>query len=235
LRSWQARGFGEDLAERPGLAEAASELPRLCAIAECEMEKWWCRKILASECPGAQALQAFWYLNEYEALHRAEVELLGGKGGGRFAFLGSGALPVTAILIARDSAETSVACVDCDGEACELAERLIALMGLKDRIAIVDSDAETYPYEPEETIICASLLLGAPAGGSSATRKAPIDSATARPRCRAANSSSGRSRRSAAGASTPAAISRRARRAPILLLLQRMLICYHDSNPIGGV
>lgn len=158
LRSWQARGFGEDLAERPGLAEAASELPRLCAIAECEMEKWWCRKILASECPGAQALQAFWYLDEYEALHRAEVELLGEKRSGRFAFLGSGALPVTAILIARDCAETSVACVDCDGEACELAERLIALIGLKDRIAIVDIDAETYPSEPDETIICASLL-----------------------------------------------------------------------------
>ena len=53
---------------------------------------------------------------------------------------------------------TSVACVDCDGEACELAERLIALMGLQDRIAIVDIDAETYPSEPDETIICASLL-----------------------------------------------------------------------------
>lgn len=158
LRSWQVRGFGEDLTGRPDLAEVASELPRLCAIAECEMEKWWCRKILASECPGAQALQAFWYLDEYEALHRAELELLGDRRTDRFAFLGSGALPVTAILIARDCARTRITCVDCDGEACELAERLIALLGLSASIEIASIDAEDYPSEPDETIICASLL-----------------------------------------------------------------------------
>jgi hypothetical protein len=158
LRRWQSDGFGKDLADRPGLAEVAAELPRLCAIAECEMEKWWCRKILASECPGAQALQAFWYLDEYEALHKAELELLGEKVTERFAFLGSGALPVTAILIARECSGMRVTCVDCDGEACELAERLVALLGLKGSVEIASIDAQDYPSEPDETIICASLL-----------------------------------------------------------------------------
>jgi Nicotianamine synthase protein len=158
LRRWQADGFGADLAGEAELAEVASELPRLCAIAECEMEKWWCRKILASECPGAQALQAFWYLDEYEALHQAELALLGETRTARFAFLGSGALPVTAILIARDCDGTSVTCVDCDGEACELADRLIALLGLKHRVTVADIDAADYASAPDETIICASLL-----------------------------------------------------------------------------
>ena len=84
--------------------------------------------------------------------------MLGKRRAARFAFLGSGALPVTAILIARDCAETRVVCVDCDGEACELAERLIALLGLSASIEVASSDAEDYPSAPDETIICASLL-----------------------------------------------------------------------------
>ena len=56
LKGWHAAGFGHDLAEYPELSEVAQELPGFCARAEYEMEKWWCRRILASDCPGAQAL-----------------------------------------------------------------------------------------------------------------------------------------------------------------------------------
>ncbi len=158
LKAWQATGFGWHLAEHPELADLADDLPRLCARAECEMEKWWCRKILASGCPGAQALAAFWYVDEYEALCQAELALLGKAPGERFAFLGSGALPLTAILLARSGPEIRVRCVDCDEDACELADRLIALLGLRQRIEVVLADAGEHVPASGETLICASLL-----------------------------------------------------------------------------
>jgi hypothetical protein len=158
LKGWQRAGFGEALPDTARGARLAEQLPPLCATAECEMEKWWCRKILASDCPGAKALAAFWYLDEYETLCRSELALIEGGEGERFAFLGGGALPVTALLLALRCPDASVACVDCDEEACDLANRLVTLLGLGDRVRIGDSRAETYAARSGETLICASLL-----------------------------------------------------------------------------
>ncbi len=158
LQSWQADGFGEGLAHEPCLAEVAQQLPRLCAIAECEMEKWWSRRVLQSPCRAAQALEAFWYLENYRELCAAELDLLGSEGGGRFAFLGTGALPMTAILLAQSDPAIELRCVDCDGEACELAEQLISRLGLAERITICETRAESFAPAQDETVICASLL-----------------------------------------------------------------------------
>ena len=158
LRSWQAAGFGAELADHPDLADVAIGLPRLCAAAEVEMEKWWCRKILAAPCLGVQSLAAFWYLDEYRALYRSEMALLGAPRARRFAFLGSGALPVTAILLARGAPGVRVECIDCDDEACELAAQLVALLGLADCIEVTQGDALDHRPAAGETLICASLL-----------------------------------------------------------------------------
>ena len=158
LRRWQAAGFGAELSGHPDLAEVAAGLPGLCGAAEGEMEKWWCRKILASPCPGAQALAAFWYLDEYRALCQSELALLGGRSAEHFAFLGSGALPLTAILLAQSGPGICVQCVDWDGEACELAARLIALLGLGNRVDVTEGDARDFRPPSGQTLICASLL-----------------------------------------------------------------------------
>ncbi len=158
LRAWQAAGFGAALCDHPDLAGVAAGLPQLCAAAEAEMERWWCRKILASPCPGAQSLAAFWYLDEYRDLCRSELALLGGRRAERFAFLGSGALPLTAILLAQSEPDICIGCVDRDDDACDLAERLIALLGLGDRVSVTCADAADHRPASGETIICASLL-----------------------------------------------------------------------------
>lgn len=158
LQAWQSEAFGYDLADNPDLAYLAKSLPRLCGQAECEMEKWWTRKILASDCPGAQALAAFWYLDNYEALCKTELGLLGEMKNEHFVFLGSGALPLTAILLARHVAEAHITCVDCDDEACDLAERLITLLGLQARVTVRNCDALAYDAQCGDTVICASLL-----------------------------------------------------------------------------
>lgn len=158
LQAWQAANFGYDLPDDPDLAYLADDLPRLCGQAECEMEKWWARRILESHCPGAQALAAFWYLDNYEALCKTELDLLGETRNGHFVFLGSGALPLTAILLARHCPDTQVTCVDCDAHACELAERLMSLLGLSERITVQNCNALAYDGRSDDTVICASLL-----------------------------------------------------------------------------
>lgn len=158
LQAWHQSGFGAALPDHPDFSKLASALPRLCARAECEMEKWWCARILASNCRGAQALTAFWYLDHYRALCRAELDLLGTAAGGRFVFLGSGALPLTAILMAQHLEQIEVTCVDCDEEASFLAGELVSLLGLSRQIRIKPMDANVFRPAADETVICASLL-----------------------------------------------------------------------------
>lgn len=158
LRGWQESGFGSDLPEQEALAEVAAGLPKLCGAAECAMEKWWARRILQSKCAGVQAIEAFWYVENYRALCRAELALMAWAHPHRFAFLGSGALPMTAILLAQANPEVMVRCIDCDADACELAERLVRRLGLSGRVAICEMQAETFAPLAEETVICASLL-----------------------------------------------------------------------------
>ena len=158
LQRWQADGFGADLVEEPCLAEVARQLPRLCGAAECEMEKWWCRRILQSVCPGVQALEAFWYLDNYRELCEAEYRMVAQLKAGRFAFLGSGALPMTAIILCQDHPDIEMRCIDSDGEACELAQKLIQWLNLADRVTVHEMRAEDYTPRRDEIVICASLL-----------------------------------------------------------------------------
>lgn len=158
LRSWQSKGFGFNLPDHPKLSDIASELPRLCAEAECEMEKWWCRHILSSACPAAQAIEAFWYIDDYEALCSTELKLLDQKPSGKFAFLGSGALPLTAIILAQRHPDICITCIDRDSNACELAEKLFKILNIESQIKIKSINAEDYCPDSNETIVCASLL-----------------------------------------------------------------------------
>lgn len=158
LQNWQRCGYGSDLADHPDFAGLAEALPALCAKAECEMEKWWCQRILASDCKGMQALAAFWYLDNYEALCRTELGLLGNRCKGCFVLLGSGALPLTAILLTQQAPNIEITCVDSDGEACTMAQELIPLLGLSEQITIEHADACSYRPSADKTIICTSLL-----------------------------------------------------------------------------
>jgi hypothetical protein len=158
LRGWHIEGFGTALVDEPALADARSELPRLCGAAECQLEKWWCRKALASDGP-AGVLSEFWYLPNYLSLRDAETALAGREALRNGVFLGCGALPLTAILLAQADERVRLRCVDADAEACELAEALIGALGLHDRIAVIHTRAEASAVPEGATVICASLLV----------------------------------------------------------------------------
>lgn len=157
LSAWHDDGFGADLREAPQLKDARTGLPRLCAIAEQDLEKWWCRKALASRAPG-RAVEQFWYLSNYRSLCRAETLLAGRDTLREAIFLGSGALPLTAILLAQHDERASLRCVDADMQACELATALVRALGLDKRIRIEHARAEHCNIPAKATVICASLL-----------------------------------------------------------------------------
>lgn len=157
LRRWQSLGW-DDFPEEPALADVRAGLPALCGLAECEMEKWWARKILSDPCPAVRALAPFWYLADYRSLCRAEIGLIDREGYLDIALLGCGAMPLSAIYFAEANPETIVRCVDCDGEACQYAYELIAALGLSARIEVIECLAEQFPVSPGETVVCTSLL-----------------------------------------------------------------------------
>jgi hypothetical protein len=153
LESWAS-----DLPEALELLEAALRLPVLCGAAECEMEKWWCRRFLAHRDISLNILRKFWYFQNYQNLVIAELSLLGSAIGNRAVVLGAGALPMTAVLLARLIPGLRVQCVDKDPEACELSGALMRKLGMGARASIVQSFAEEAHIRSGDIVICASLL-----------------------------------------------------------------------------
>ncbi len=157
LGEWHRQGFGVELLDEPVLAEARARLPELCAVAETHLEKWWCRKALASDAP-ARVLADFWYLRNYRSLCRAETALTGARTLGQAIFLGCGALPLTAILLASADEQACLRCVEADAEACALAAQLVRALAIDERITLQQGLAERINVPAGATVICASLL-----------------------------------------------------------------------------
>lgn len=145
----------EFLLQTPDLKAERDNLPDLCGAAEGEMEKYWSELIATN--PEAR-LADFWYYPEYVELTRAEMALMGGRQFDSIAFLGAGALPMTAFLLAEKYPDATITCVDLDPHACVLADALSRKLGLADRIKIRCMDAMNYMPEQGQLIICASLL-----------------------------------------------------------------------------
>lgn len=160
LTCCQCSAMSECLLAEQHLQREKEQLPDLCGKAECEMEKYWARKLLSAE---KLCLRDFWYIAEYEALCKAEADLIGNRTYDRITFLGSGALPLTAIMLAEMFPQAQVNCVDMDAEACTLSYALVQKSGLGARITILQQDATTYMPQPNELVICAALLQGADA------------------------------------------------------------------------
>lgn len=155
LTHCQCHTINDCLLHDDALRQERESLPNLCGKAECAMEKYWTRRLLAEE---TLCLRDFWYIAEYEALCRAEAELLADKVYTRITFLGSGALPLTAILLAGIFPQARVTCIDMDPEACALSAELIKKAGLSHQIEVVKKNAADHEPDKNELVICAALL-----------------------------------------------------------------------------
>jgi len=109
------------------------------------------------------SLRTFRYYANYEALlrleldHLAELGLLPAADGGSAVFVGSGPLPLSAILL-HAATGLRVACVDSDRAACEAARTLIGRLGLQDALPVVHAAGEDYDYGGHALALVASLV-----------------------------------------------------------------------------
>lgn len=144
------------LLQTPELENERSHLPGLCAKAECEMEKYWAKRILSGEA----VLSDFWYHDEYRALVEAEAALISNMDKTSvISFLGAGALPLTAFMLADLFPQAQIRCVDFDSEATELARCLADKAGYA-HIEFYNMNATDYTAGQGDLVICASLLEG---------------------------------------------------------------------------
>lgn len=121
----------EEVLADPVVRAIQPHLHRLCSDGEYELERDWSRRIAASADPWAE-LARFPYHENYRQLTRLEYHALRGLGAGadvRVAFLGSGPLPLTSIVLAHEFG-LRVDNVDVDAEAHALGARVAAALGL---------------------------------------------------------------------------------------------------------
>jgi nicotianamine synthase len=122
---------GEAVLTDPAVASLLPSLVGLCGRAECQLELAWADRVAGGAAP-RRVLEAFPYLANYHELSRLEHRLVAASLGGcplrRVAFVGSGPLPLTGLLLSH-SFGVPVDNIDRDPAAVALARRLGDALG----------------------------------------------------------------------------------------------------------
>lgn len=162
LSAWSAKKIMNPLLAHAETLDLLTALPNICGAAECEMEKWWAQELLDDSGCIWQAIERFWYINQYQALTTAEVKLVQQIQPDSFVFLGCGALPLTALILAKNAQEQNrkinIDCIDSDPVACSLASHLIKRCKLENNIQVINTSATHFKPSKKDLVICASLL-----------------------------------------------------------------------------
>jgi hypothetical protein len=158
LKNCVILGEFDDIPRTKETLDLRINLPRIYAIAKCELEKDYARRFLDGG-SGMTELSKFTYYTNYIRLIQEEFALLPFIPS-RVIFLGCGALPLTAILIAKSYDEAEVLCVDSDSEACDFADCVIKRVGMHNNVKIYNSSASDFFSENGEAVISAALLSG---------------------------------------------------------------------------
>lgn len=135
------------------------ELQDICSLAEEKMEKFWSKKIMQSSDPQSALSNFIYYLN-YKKLTTVEYHLLLSQLPSikKVLFVGGGALPLSAILLAQEGVRSLL--IERDPEAFMLSSQLIQTLGLENRIEIVQQDfLEFTSGEHFDVVRMASLLF----------------------------------------------------------------------------
>ncbi len=150
----------------PRVGACAPRLRALCADGEFRLERHWAERILASRDPDGE-LASFPYLDNYRRLTALELHTLTGVGldRGRLrraCVLGSGPLPLSALLMARELA-VPVDAVDIDLEATDLAGAVALRVADGRRIRTYQADAAHHPGAADADLVLLAALVGADA------------------------------------------------------------------------
>jgi nicotianamine synthase len=134
---------------------------RLCAQGETHLESLWADLVTADP----DRLADFPYLDNYEALVAFEYEALThwlGRRPRSVAVVGSGPLPLTAVLLHRLAPGLRVTCLDRDASALARGRRVASVLGT-DGVTHVHADACRHDYSSYDVVMVAALVGSTPA------------------------------------------------------------------------
>ncbi|MGH8910157.1 MAG: nicotianamine synthase family protein [Egibacteraceae bacterium] len=153
-------GDGDHALRCPHVQAIAPSLRRLCARGEYELEREWARRIIDSVEPAGE-LQRFPYRDNYLQLVEMEMHALYGLGYTRLrrvAFVGSGPLPLSAILLGRRFG-LRVDSVDRQAEAHGLAVKVNERLGRCRSLRFHHRDLLSWePLEGFDAVFLAALV-----------------------------------------------------------------------------
>jgi nicotianamine synthase len=138
-----------------------SELAVICARGEYLLEKHWSKKIAESKSP-ASMLKEFPYYKNYKKLVKTEVSVIISAGittASKILFVGSGPLPLTAILLAQEYG-LSLSLVDNEQESVCLAKELIEDLSLSNQIEVIRGDIREYADIKKFDVVMISAFAG---------------------------------------------------------------------------
>ncbi len=91
------------------------------------------------------------YIDAYEEVITAELSMINIQDSDKVIIIGSGAIPVTAILIARKT-KAQITTIDIDPEAVARATLLIHRLGLQKQVNVMLADGFSYPVQSFSSI-----------------------------------------------------------------------------------
>jgi nicotianamine synthase len=148
------------LHKRLGMKLITLSLRTTCTHGEFALEEAWAKKILSANDAYTELLK-FPYYKNYECLTAREWRMVTRQHAKakNVIFLGSGPLPLTAIILAKKYG-CNITLVDSDTQAVLLSHRLIQLLGLSQSMRVVQASAETYQDVSDVDIIYVAALVG---------------------------------------------------------------------------
>lgn len=148
-----------------GIVTILPELHAKLSQSEYCMERYYARQFTRASRLSFADLERFIYWDNYERLTEKEMALLqdaiphGGKKTLRHVvFVGSGPLPLSALIMAKDCGYR-VTGVDCDGEAITLSSDLIDKLDMNEVMRVHQGNGADYDYSEADIVFIASLIL----------------------------------------------------------------------------
>lgn len=132
----------------------------LLSKAESEMEKFFTEKFLLNQQLTLATVKEFLYWKCYESLVEIErfgLEKITTTLPTSMAFVGSGPLPLTALLW-QFVTKGEVICLECDSDAVKQSAKLIKRLGKEDNIKVVEADGCLFDYQGLDFVMIASLV-----------------------------------------------------------------------------
>jgi predicted O-methyltransferase YrrM len=148
------------LVEHPIVTSLRPHLQALCATGETELERVWAARIADHPRPDEE-LARFPYLDNYRRLTALEWSLVSAatpRPPRGTVFIGSGPLPLSALLLARDHG-IAVHGLDRDPQAVAQARRVLTALGAQD-VTVSHADARCSPDLRRYDVVVLAALVG---------------------------------------------------------------------------